>query len=191
MVSLPSHQQGPAAVARAAGVDAMEDAENRDVEYEDQDVDGDGAKGESTAHEGVEGEPDGLEDEGVTGDFSRDMLTVSEIVLHIHRYRYLSQGTRPGALEQVPHGRAAAALRARPVQQAGGCCASGGHAEREPTEAELIRAFFEERGRDTVRGPTGRGSATIAAWGPRRCSSAPLSGQLPTDEAQAHIQNAC
>ncbi|CAK0910599.1 unnamed protein product [Prorocentrum cordatum] len=100
-------------------------------------------------------------------------------------------GTRPGALEQVPHGRAAAALRARPVQQAGGCCASGGHAEREPTEAELIRAFFEERGRDTVRGPTGRGSATIAAWGPRRCSSAPLSGQLPTDEAQAHIQNAC
>ncbi|CAK0910598.1 unnamed protein product [Prorocentrum cordatum] len=92
---------------------------------------------------------------------------------------------------QVPHGRAAAALRARPVQQAGGCCASGGHAEREPTEAELIRAFFEERGRDTVRGPTGRGSATIAAWGPRRCSSAPLSGQLPTDEAQAHIQNAC
>ncbi|CAK0910602.1 unnamed protein product [Prorocentrum cordatum] len=101
------------------------------------------------------------------------------------------KGTRPGALEQVPHGRAAAALRARPVQQAGGCCASGGHAEREPTEAELIRAFFEERGRDTVRGPTGRGSATIAAWGPRRCSSAPLSGQLPTDEAQAHIQNAC
>ncbi|CAK0910605.1 unnamed protein product [Prorocentrum cordatum] len=60
------------------GVDAMEDAENRDVEYEDQDVDGDGAKGESTAHEGVEGEPDGLEDEGVTGDFSRDMLTYSD-----------------------------------------------------------------------------------------------------------------
>ncbi|CAK0910610.1 unnamed protein product [Prorocentrum cordatum] len=56
----------------------MEDAENRDVEYEDQDVDGDGAKGESTAHEGVEGEPDGLEDEGVTGDFSRDMLTYSD-----------------------------------------------------------------------------------------------------------------
>ncbi|CAK0910600.1 unnamed protein product [Prorocentrum cordatum] len=127
-----------------------------------------------------------------TGGFWRNNgKFVSEIVLHIHRYRYLSQGTRPGALEQVPHGRAAAALRARPVQQAGGCCASGGHAEREPTEAELIRAFFEERGRDTVRGPTGRGSATIAAWGPRRCSSAPLSGQLPTDEAQAHIQNAC
>ncbi|CAK0910612.1 unnamed protein product [Prorocentrum cordatum] len=180
MVSLPSHQQGPAAVARAAGVDAMEDAENRDVEYEDQDVDGDGAKGESTAHEGVEGEPDGLEDEGVTGDFSRDMLTYSDA----GRRRRLR-------LARVPHGRAAAALRARPVQQAGGCCASGGHAEREPTEAELIRAFFEERGRDTVRGPTGRGSATIAAWGPRRCSSAPLSGQLPTDEAQAHIQNAC
>ncbi|CAK0910617.1 unnamed protein product [Prorocentrum cordatum] len=62
----------------SGGVDAMEDAENRDVEYEDQDVDGDGAKGESTAHEGVEGEPDGLEDEGVTGDFSRDMLTYSD-----------------------------------------------------------------------------------------------------------------
>ncbi|CAK0910619.1 unnamed protein product [Prorocentrum cordatum] len=164
----------------SGGVDAMEDAENRDVEYEDQDVDGDGAKGESTAHEGVEGEPDGLEDEGVTGDFSRDMLTYSDA----GRRRRLR-------LARVPHGRAAAALRARPVQQAGGCCASGGHAEREPTEAELIRAFFEERGRDTVRGPTGRGSATIAAWGPRRCSSAPLSGQLPTDEAQAHIQNAC
>ncbi|CAK0910615.1 unnamed protein product [Prorocentrum cordatum] len=111
----------------------MEDAENRDVEYEDQDVDGDGAKGESTAHEGVEGEPDGLEDEGVTGDFSRDMLTYSDAGRR--RRLRLARAQQPDG--DLPPARGAAGAGARPAPAAEADVGEVGPGPAEQHEGEI------------------------------------------------------